>query len=158
MKTLIICRSYHHKNTEKVASAIAAVLKAEVKVPADVDLNSVSGYDLIGFGSGIYFGKPDKTLLELADKLPQAKGKKAFIFSTSGQTGNVKDKFHRRLREKLQAKGFTIAGEFNCGGFDTYGLLKIGGGVNKGHPDQDDLKKAEEFAQSLNQPVTVVKS
>ena len=138
-------------NTAKVASAIAGVLGSEVKAPTEVDPNSVLSYDMIGFGSGIYFGKLDKSLRELADKLPQANGKKAFIFSTSGQTGDVKEKFHRALREKLLAKGFTVAGEFNCGGFDTYGLLRLGGGLNKGQPNQDDLKKAEEFAQSLNQ-------
>jgi flavodoxin len=152
MKTLIICRSYHHKNTEKVASVIAGVLKAEVKAPSDVDPNGLADYDLIGFGSGIYFGKLDKTLLEIAEKLPQVTSKKALIFSTSGQTGDVTEKFHKKLREKLQAKGFTIVGEFNCGGFDTFAFLRLGGGLNKGRPNEDDLKKAEEFAQSLNQP------
>jgi flavodoxin len=55
------------------------------------------------------------------------------------------------LREKLESKGFSIVGEFNCTGFDTYGLLKITGGIQKGHPNEEDLKLAEEFAQSLKQ-------
>ena len=33
--------------------------------------------------------------------------------------------------------------------FDTYGLLKIGGGIKKGRPNEDDLKQADEFALSL---------
>jgi flavodoxin len=151
MKTLIICFSYHHKNTEKIASAIAKTLGAEVKAPSEVDLNGLSDYDLVGFGSGISFGSHYKVLLDFADKLPAVTGKKAFIFSTSGQTGNT-TKFHRKLREKLESKGFTVAGDFNCGGFDTYGLLKIVGGIQKGHPDEEDLKQAEAFAQTLMQP------
>jgi len=151
MKTLIICFSYHHKNTEKITSVFAKTLDAEVKTPTEVDPNGLSDYDLIGFGSGISFGKHYKVLLDLADKLPPGTNKKAFIFSTSGQTGKT-SKFHQKLREALKSKGFNIAGEFNCSGFDTYGLLKIAGGIQKGHPNEEDLKQAEAFALSLKQP------
>jgi flavodoxin len=151
MKAIVICFSYHHKNTEKVASVLANTLGAELKTPSEVKPNELSEYDLIGFGSGISFGKHYNALLEFADKLPQTTNKKAFIFSTSGQTGKS-EKFHKLLREKLHSKGFVIAGEFNCAGFDTYGFLKIGGGIKKGHPNEDDLKQAESFAQSLKQP------
>ena len=151
MKTLIICFSYHHKNTEKIASVLAKTLNAEVKTPAETDLDKLSDYDLIGFGSGISFGSHYKVLLDFADKLPTVTSKKAFIFATSGQTGKT-TKFHQKLREKLESKGFSIVGEFNCAGFDTYGFLKIVGGIQKGHPDEEDLKQAEAFAQSLRQP------
>ena len=151
MKTLIICYSYHHKNTEKIASVFAKTLDAEVKTPLEVDPNGLSDYDLVGFGSGISFGNHYKELLDLADKLPAVTQKKVFIFSTSGQTNN-QPKFHKKLREALQSKGFNIVGEFNCAGFDTYGALKIFGGIQKGHPDEDDLKQAEAFAVGLMQP------
>jgi flavodoxin len=150
MKTLIICFSYHHKNTEKIASVFAKTLEAEVKSPAQIDSSTLGGYDLIGFGSGIAFGKHYKDLLDLSEKLPQISDKKAFIFSTSGQTGKT-NKFHQKLREALMSKGFNILGEFNCAGFDTYGALKIFGGIQKGHPDEEDLKQAEAFALSLKQ-------
>ena len=156
-KTLIICFSYHHKNTAKIALVFAGVLNAEIKSPSEVNPNDISQYDLVGFGSGIYFRKNHKSLLALADKLPQVTDKKAFIFSTSGQKGNT-SKFHEQLREKLQSKGFTVVNEFNCAGFDTFGPFKIVGGINKGRPNEDDVKQAEAFAQSLNQPATVVKS
>jgi flavodoxin len=80
--------------------------------------------------------------------LPPVTKKKAFIFSTSGQTGKT-SKFHQKLREALESKGFDIVGEFNCAGFDTYGVLKIMGGIQKGHPDEADLKQAEIFAKGL---------
>jgi flavodoxin len=151
VKTLVICFSYHHKNTAKIALVFASALNAEIKTPPEVNPNGLSEYDLIGFGSGIYFRKHHKSLLDLADKLPQVTNKKAFIFSTSGQTGTT-PKFHKKLREKLQSKGFNIVGEFNCAGLDTYGLMKIVRGLNKEHPNKDDIKQAEAFAQSLNQP------
>jgi len=150
MKTLIICFSYHHKNTDKIASVFAKTLAAEVKMPSEVDLQGLSEYDLIGFGSGISFGHHYKVLLDLVEKVPAVTNKKAFIFSTSGQTNNG-PKFHKKLREKLGSKGFSIAGEFNCAGFDTYGALKIIGGIQKGHPNEEDLKQAEVFALSLKQ-------
>lgn len=153
MKTLIICFSYHHKNTEKIASVFAKTLEAQIKTPMEVDLQGLSDYDLVGFGSGISFGHHYKDLLDLAEKMPALTNKKAFIFSTSGQGGNG-PKFHRKLREKLESKGFSIVGEFNCTGFDTYGLLKIAGGIQKGHPNDEDLKLAEAFALSLKQPAS----
>ena len=148
MKTFIVCFSYHHKNTDKIASVLAKSLDAEVKMPGEVSPQDFSEYDLIGFGSGISFGKHYKVLLDFANKLPAVTKKKAFIFSTSGQTGKT-SKFHQKLREALQSKGFDIVGEFNCAGFDTYGALKIFGGIKKGHPNEDDLKQAEAFALSL---------
>ncbi len=57
MKTLIICFSYHHKNTEKIASALAKILDAEVKAPAEVDPNRLGGYDLLGFWFRYFFWK-----------------------------------------------------------------------------------------------------
>jgi flavodoxin len=151
MKTLIVYFSYHHKNTEKIASVFAKTLEAEIKTSAEADPNMLLDYDLVGLGSGISFGKHYKVLLDFADKLPKVNGKKAFIFSTSGQPGNG-HKFHKKLREILESKGFAIAGEFNCSGFDTYGFLKIVGGIQKGHPNEEDLKQAEIFAESLKQP------
>ena len=107
MKTLVICFSYHHKNTEKIASTIASTLNAEMKTPQEIDPNDISNYDLVGFGSGIYFGKLHKVFLDLADKLPQVTNKKAFIFSTSGRKDNMA-KFHKQLKEKLQSTGVQL--------------------------------------------------
>ncbi|HMK95647.1 MAG TPA: flavodoxin family protein [Candidatus Limnocylindrales bacterium] len=148
MKSVIILFSYHHKNTEKIAQVIAKVIGAEIKNPAQTDPSSVAGFDLVGFGSGVYYRKLSKPILEFADKIPKVDGKKAFIFSTSGKGGNA-SKFHKGLKEKLQAKGFTIAGEFSCPGFDTFGPFKLVGGANKGRPNDEDLKQAEGFAQKL---------
>jgi flavodoxin len=150
MKTLIILYSYHHHNTEKLAKSMAKVLDAEIKWPDQVNPEELREYDLVGFGSGIYSAKHDESLLELADELPEVNNLNAFLFSTAGITGESKKiKDHSTLREKLEAKGFTIVDEFQCKGFNTNSFLRLFGGMNKGRPNAKDLKRAEEFARKL---------
>ena len=150
MKSLLILYSYHHNNTEKIANVFAKVLDAQIKTPQQINPEKLQEYSLIGFGSGIDSAKHHKVLLDLADKLPQVTNRKAFIFSTSAIMGEAKvAKDHSMLREKLQSKGYMIVDEFSCKGFNTNSFLKLFGGMNKGRPNAEDLKHAEEFAQNL---------
>lgn len=155
LKALILCYSYHHNNTQKVAEVIAQVLGAEIKSPQDVTPADVAGYDLVGFGSGIYFGKHHKTLQKIADKLPPAKDKPVFIFSTSGEEGKG-EKLHTKLREKLQSKGYHILAEFNCPGYDTTIAAKLFGSQQEGRPNEDDLQSAQTFAENLKRTYNVL--
>ena len=159
MKSLIVCFSYHHNNTQKIAEVFAEVLEAQVKTPQQTNPEELQQFDLVGFGSGIDSGKHYKILLDFADKLPQVTNTKAFIFSTSGmpialagqeRLEEYAFKCHLTLREKLQSKGYMIVGEFSCAGFNTNKFLRYFGGINKGRPNNEDLKKAEEFAIKLN--------
>jgi flavodoxin len=139
-------------NTEKIAKVMAKVLDAQIKWPDKIKPQELQEYNLVGFGSGIYGEKHHKLLLGLADILPQVNNKKAFIFSTSAIMGKEKvAKDHSHLREKLQSKGYIIVDEFACKGFNTNSFLKHFGGMNKGRPNAEDLKNAEEFAQNLKQ-------
>jgi len=152
MKFLLVLFSYHHNNTEKIAKVFAKVLDAQIKTPQQIDPEELQDYSLIGFGSGIYGGKHHKDLLDLVDNLPQVTNRKAFIFSTSAMTGEEKiAQDHSLLREKLRSKGYMINDEFSCKGFNTNSFLKYFGGMNKGRPNAEDLKHAEEFAQNLKQ-------
>jgi len=150
MKTLIIYASVHHANTERVAKVMADALDADLLRVLQADANILENYDLIGFGSGIYFGKPHKGLLDFVDKLPMMNNKKTFIFSTSG-LGKIPliHDFHKPLKQRLQRKGFDIIGEFSCRGLDTYGATKLVGGINKGRPNAQDLQRASNFARGL---------
>ena len=133
---------------------MARVLDSEIKSPQETCPDELSQYDLVGFGSGIDSGKHYSELLDFADLLPQVADKQAFIFSTSGVSNETyKSKIHSLLREKLQSKGYTIVDEFNCKGFNTNSFLKFFGGMNKGRPNDEDLKLAEEFAQRLKQSI-----
>ena len=150
MKSLIVVFSYHHKNTQKVAEVMAKVLDAQVKSPQETSPEELQQYDLVGFGAGIDSGKHYRELLDFADALPQVTDKKAFIFSTSGIDRRKETrKDHSALREKLQSKGYLIVDEFQCKGFNTNSFLKYFGGINKGRPNDEDLKHAEAFAQKL---------
>ena len=154
VKSLVIVFSYHHKNTEKIANACAKVLGAEVKTPRQVRPEEIVEYDLIGFGSGIYSATFDPSVLDLADRLPDAAGKKAFLFSTYGAPAFIANrefikKNHQQIREKLRAKGYAIIGEFGCAGWNTNSFLRFFGGLNKGRPNAEDLRNAEEFARGV---------
>lgn len=152
MRSLLIVVSYHHKNTEKIASVFARVLEAQIRTPNQIHPEELQEYDLIGLGSGIYDAKHHTELLDLADRLPQVTNKKAFIFSTSSHIGDDQvTKDHSILREKLQSKGYVIVDEFSCKGFNTNSFLRHFGGMNKGRPNAEDLEHAEEFATSLKQ-------
>ncbi len=149
-KLLVIYNSVHHGNTEKIAKAMVDVLEAKLVKPQEVDVDTIVDYDLIGFGSGIYVGKHHKSILKLVDRIPFQKNKKSFIFSTSGmKEGGIFNRFNKPLKEKLSEKGFRIMGEFSCRGYDTFGPFKVVGGVNKGRPNDQDLKKAEDFAAEM---------
>jgi len=148
MKTLIVYASVHHQNTEKVAKALAEELGADLVLAAKAHPDSVTTYDLIGFGSGIYFLKFHKTLLQFIAGLSTVAGKKAFVFSTSGAGGTER---HAALKEVLANRGFAIVGDFACKGWDTWGPFKLVGGTNKGQPNEEDLKAARMFARGLKE-------
>ncbi|MGM0629216.1 MAG: flavodoxin family protein [Patescibacteria group bacterium] len=150
MKTIIIYASIHHGNTEKIAKEIGSVLGAEVLKFSEVSQEDIEKADLVGFGSGIYFAKFHKALTSLTKGLPDMEGKSAFFFSTSGMKGNgLLNRSHDKFRRTLKERGFEVGGDFNCPGYDTYSVLKLAGGIHKGRPDQRDLEKAREFAESI---------
>jgi flavodoxin len=145
-RSLLVLVSYHHNNTQKVAKAFASVLDAQIRTPQEIAPGELQQYDLIGFGSGIYDGKHHRDLLEFADRLPSVDGKKVFLFSTSFDRRI--ELIHSSLRKRLESKGYVID-EVKCEGFNTNSFLKYFGGLNKGRPNAEDLKHAEEFAQNL---------
>jgi len=156
MKCLMVVFSYHHKNTEKIANAMAEVLATSVQTPSQIVPGDLQQADLIGLGSGVYSAKHHESVLQLADALTPVTAGKAFIFSTTGApkiaiTDAFVAKNHSLLREKLQAKGYEIVGEFSCAGFNTNMFLRWFGGLNKGRPNANDLERARDFAQDLKQ-------
>ena len=160
IKTLLVLVSFHHNNTEKIAQVFSQILDAQIKTPRQVNPTELEEYDLIGFGSGIYSDQHHRSLFNLVEKLARVDNKKVFIFSTSGAPafaldgGHLEDyveQVHLPLREKLQSKGYTVVDDFICPGHNTNKFLKAFGGLNKGRPNAQDLKRAEEFAQRLKQ-------
>jgi flavodoxin len=148
MNTLIVYASVHHQNTEKVAKVMAEELGADLVPVGEAQPETLTAYDLIGFGSGIYGRKFHKTLLQFVKGLPAVTGKQSFIFYTRG---GREGQGHAALKEMLVNRGFSITGEFSCKGWDTVGPLKLFGGINKGRPNAEDLEDARVFARGLKE-------
>ena len=147
VKALVICHSMHHGNTMRIAKTIARELRADIKLPSEVDSNDFTKYDLIGFGSGIYNRKHHISLFNLLDTIKQQNKLKSFIFSTA--TICYK-KMHEPLRIALNAKGVIVIDEFICRGFMNYSFTKyFFGGLNKKRPNELDFINAADFAINL---------
>lgn len=107
---------------------------------------------MTGFGSEIYDAKNHRSVLELAQQLPQVTNKRAFIFSTSTiiTTSRVASD-HSALGDILELRGYTIVDECSRRGLNTNSFLKAFGGMNGGRPNTDDLDNARAFAVGLKQ-------
>ena len=146
MKSIVIYESVHHNNTEKIAKVIAKELGSELVNVRNMNIDDINKYDLVGFGSGIYYSKVHKNIKNFIEKIENADKQKSFIFITSGR---VKKDFSEKFKELLVFKGFDVISTFSCKGFDTFGPLKLIGGINKGKPNEEDLANARDFAKSL---------
>ncbi|WP_316529386.1 flavodoxin family protein [Kitasatospora brasiliensis] len=148
MKTVIVCTSVSHGNTRRVADTMARVLGAKVVSPEQADPAELAGADLVGFGSGVFYGRLHPRLTGFVAALPGGRGR-AFVFATSGFPQVAPVPFTRPLVRRLAAKGFEVEGSFSCRAFDTWMPLRLVGGTNKGRPDARDLAAAREFAERL---------
>jgi flavodoxin len=145
-KRIIIFESYHHKNTEKIARILAQALQAKLYRPEQINISTLSNFSLIGFGTGIYYGKPHEKIQHFLEQLPLLKNKKTFIFTTSGL---IRDNYTQKIKDHISQKGLLLIGSFSCKGYDTYGPFKVIGGLNREHPDLEDFYHAEIFANDL---------
>ncbi len=150
MKSLIIFKSIHHNNTEKIANAIGFVLQAKLSKLSEVKPSNLQGFDLIGFGSGVYGASLDKDLFTFVNALQKVNDVNAFVFSTSG---GGEEKNNWKLMDALSKKGFNPIGQFACKGLTTWGPFKLFGGRNKGRPNQTDFENAKKFAETMKNKV-----
>ena len=146
MKTAIVYASVHHKNTEKVVKAIAEKHpEVELIDATKTILKDLASYDLVGFASGIFYGKLHKSLISfIENNLPAHK--KAFVIYTCGQDSSS---YIKAAEELIKAKDAALAGSFSCPGYDTWGPFKLIGGKNKNHPDENDIQNAIQFYEKL---------
>ncbi|MGN0180160.1 MAG: flavodoxin domain-containing protein [Monoglobaceae bacterium] len=145
MKTIIIYESTHHENTYKLVKAIADKHKTDivsVENAANTDLNE---YDLIGFASGIAFGKFYKGITKFA-KNNMPRGKDVFFIYTCGSD---KERYVDGMKEIAAGKHCKVQGVYGCRGYDTYGPFKLIGGINKNCPTDADVDGAVKFFEGL---------
>ena len=145
MKVAIAYYSRHHGNTKKLLDAIKKEGDIKLIDVVECKVEDLSAYDIIGFASGIYFGRFSEAVREFARKnLPG--NKPVFLISTYG----IKSKnYAKAMAEIIREKSCRLLGTYGCRGFDTFGPLKLIGGIAKGHPDEKDVNGAIEFFREI---------
>ncbi len=146
MKVVIVYYSKHHENTKQL---LGGIKKEYPKLKLiDVSENKVadlSGYDRIGVASGIYCGNFAKPLMDyLKANLPE--GKDVFgIYTCARKT----DSYTKNLKRLVEKQNGNYLGEYGCFGYGSIGPFKALGGLQKGHPNQEDIQKAVEFFDGI---------
>ena len=145
MKTVIVYASTHHGNTRKVVEAIEKECDIELVDATKVHEKDLREYDLIGFASGIFYSKFAAPVLNFASvNLPM--NKDVFFIATAG---NPMKGYFNSISDIVKDKHANERGRFQCKGFDTYGPFKLVGGIQKGHPDESELRAAVDFCRRL---------
>lgn len=135
-RVTLLYASVHHKNTEKVVDYIEKNFGGEIDV---LDITKNKYYNLpeseyVIFASGIYYGTMHKSIIEYINDTDLS-GKKIILCYTCGI--RYKD-YANSIGIILNNKGADYVGSCYCRGYDTYGFLKIIGGIAKGHPNEKD--------------------
>jgi len=123
-------------STKKIAEAIAGELgvKAEdVKTKKEPTKGS-----FLFLGSGCYGYKPGKKMQEFIAR-NEFEGRNVALF---GVSGGGEDNEVRAMEESLKLKGAIIKGSFYCKGRSFFFL-------NRGHPSNEELANAREFASEM---------
>ena len=167
MKILIAYYS-NTGNTEKVAKAIAdALASEELKLlpVKDVDPSTLSSYDLVILGSGIYASKVHITIPKMMKAVDSYPPKFAF-FCTHASENMYQDGF-KAVATLIKKTDSSIVGGFDCMG-ENLGMpkeqqLKMLESLPpeprkkaeehqerlKGRPNEEDLENAKKFAKTL---------
>ncbi|MFX0027813.1 MAG: flavodoxin family protein [Candidatus Hermodarchaeota archaeon] len=154
-------------NTEKVAKSVYEGCKGQdvdLKPIKEVDPSSLDNYDLIFLGSGIYASRVNKALADLVAAAPKLPRKFVF-FNTHASKDAYQDGF--KLVKKNMGETSEIIAEFDCCG-DNIGVPEAIRKAMldrlpedkrkeaekhqewlKGRPNEEDLEKAKNFAQSV---------
>ncbi|MHA1379456.1 MAG: EFR1 family ferrodoxin [Candidatus Helarchaeota archaeon] len=148
------------KYTEKIAEGIKEsgngcdLIKLK-KVNNDIELIKnfdFSTYDLIGFGTPVYYFHPPYHIFDILESFPSLEGKKGFLFCTSG--GNPGSTLYQ-VKAVFDKKGLKIIdGNDKFVGFDRHPLYRDFDFIyppSKGHPNEEDLNNAKIWGSELIQ-------
>ncbi|MHA2390693.1 MAG: flavodoxin family protein [Promethearchaeota archaeon] len=154
-------------NTEKVAQSICEGCEGqevEILPIKEVDPSTLSNYDLVFLGSGIYASRVNKFLSDLIGAATELPSKFVF-FNTHASKQAYQDGF-KAVKNKIGETSEIIA-EFDCCG-DNIGIPEAMRNSMleqlppenrkkaeehqqwlKGRPNEEDLEKAKNFAETL---------
>lgn len=141
MKTIIVYESTHHGNTKKIVDAISE--KFSIKTVSIEKIGSINfdEYDTIGIASGVAFARFYKRTENFVQNILPPKKKVFFIYTYGG----YKKMYVSQVTKNAIAKNCEVLGEYGSKGFDTFGPLKLIGGVNKNHPTEKEISNALEW-------------
>ena len=145
MKIAIVYASSHHGNTKKVIDAMCDVEDIDLFKVSQAKSADFSDYDAIGFASGVYFAKFNKSIERLAHEIDLA-GKKVFTIYTCGFNCI---NYARSIQKTINAQDCEFVGGFSCRGYDTFGFFGKIGGIAKNHPNEKDFSKAQKFIKNI---------
>ena len=157
-------------NTEKVANAIKEGLtghEVDLLPVKSVDPTTLDSYDLVFLGSGIYaFNASRKvmTLIKKASHLPPN-----FAYFYTHESLNPWPEAFKTVNDLIEKQNCKLLGEFECCGENLVPLAKqqreaLQSTLSpeerkeheenyqkyvKGHPDEQDLENAKNFAKSI---------
>ncbi len=143
-KILIVYYSISHLNTYNL---LKNTLKGDNYIFFNVikdnqEMINFDDFSKIILASGIYFNKMGENLYNFI-KINQKEllTKEVIFIFTSGIRIN-----YYKLKMKKTLLEFGIESKtFGTKALDTYGPLKLFGGINKKRPNKDDIKKLEDF-------------
>ena len=144
-RAVIVYASKHHGNTYKLAKAISDKYEVAMIDAMKETYVDIQEYNLIGFASGIDFGKFYLEIENFArENLPLQK--EVFFLYTCAMD---REGFTDSIKEIALKKDAVILGEYGCRGYNTYGPWKLIGGMNKSHPTENELQKCVNFYEKL---------
>jgi flavodoxin I len=156
-------------NTEKVAKSMKEGLTdydVELLPVKEADPTTLSSYNIVFIGSGVYASRIDKSVLNLIKKAAPQIPTKLVYFSTHASLNMYQDAFNK-VNTLIQEYDCKVVGEFDCVG-ENLGIpeetqlamleklpdeqkekaIKIRE-ENRGRPNEMDLNNAKNFALSL---------
>jgi flavodoxin/NAD-dependent dihydropyrimidine dehydrogenase PreA subunit len=152
MKSIIIYFS-QTGNTKKIAEAIYSgmsplVEQCDIFRIRDLDHKELVNYDLIGIGGPVHYSRETPNITDLiAGGMHFLEGKHAFAFCTHG---TLPGNFIGNVVSALTVRGLTVVGWNNwftsCFPPDIPKPY-----LTDGHPDEIDLKEAENFGKEIVQ-------
>jgi NAD-dependent dihydropyrimidine dehydrogenase PreA subunit/flavodoxin len=150
MTNAIIVHLSYTGNTLKIAEAIKKgitplITQTDVVSLRQTDPKSLAGYDLIGIGSPVRLGKMPAELAAFIEDMNGLEGKHCFVFNTHAA---LPVDFMKAAVTSLRDKGLTVIGFKNwyCAVYLPYVPKPY---FTDGHPDEIDLKEAEDFGREM---------
>ena len=121
-------------NTKKLAEAIGSAINVEAKT---VDEPLTEDVDILFLGSVVYAAGIDERVKEFIENIDVNVGK-VVNFSSAALIEST----YSQVKKQVEQKGLKMSeDEFHC-----RGAFKF---VHRGHPDETDLKNAQEFAKRI---------